>query len=165
MDCNGDGNGDREVLWRIVALLFSLAGLAELARGLRGARRRGEVLGILTCGEAVAWDFIIGLVTSGLAAAGMATGGLALGAPVAVYEPLPSDDAPEPVVDAVEPVLDALQLAARFRLLALVLCVLLARLPALGRAIPRVARRRSAEPFGLRRRRALPAPDTSPDTS
>jgi hypothetical protein len=49
----------RDVLERIVALLVSLAGLADLAAGLPAARRR-HLLGILSVGEAEAHAFLIG---------------------------------------------------------------------------------------------------------
>ena len=59
-----DGNREidrhRDVLERIVAMLFLLAGLADLAIGLP-ARRRLRVFSILACGEAEArgssWDW------------------------------------------------------------------------------------------------------------
>lgn len=49
----------RDVLERIAALLFSLAGLADIAAGLPALRRR-HVLGILNHGEAEARAFLIG---------------------------------------------------------------------------------------------------------
>jgi hypothetical protein len=52
----------RDVLERIVALLFSLAGLADLAAGAPFLRRR-RVLGILSRGEAEARAFLIGIST------------------------------------------------------------------------------------------------------
>jgi len=52
-----DWSGD--VLERIVALLFSLAHLADLAADLSAPRRR-HVLGILSVGEAEAWAFVFG---------------------------------------------------------------------------------------------------------
>ncbi len=48
-----------DVLERIVALLFSLAGLADRAADLPAPRRR-HVLGILSVGEAEAHGFLIG---------------------------------------------------------------------------------------------------------
>jgi hypothetical protein len=50
---------NRDVLERIVALRFSLAGLADLAAGLPVLRRR-QVLGILSHGEAEARAFLFG---------------------------------------------------------------------------------------------------------
>lgn len=52
----------RDVLERIAALLFSLAGLADIAAGLPALRRR-HVLGILNHGEAEARAFLIGIST------------------------------------------------------------------------------------------------------
>ena len=48
-----------DVLERIVALLFSLAHLADIAAGLPAPRRR-HLLGILSVGEAEAHAFLIG---------------------------------------------------------------------------------------------------------
>jgi hypothetical protein len=87
----------RDVLERIVALLFSLAGLADLAAGLPGPRRR-RLLGVLDVGEVEARAFLIGVST---------------GAPVPA-------EAPETAADAT-------RLAARLRALALLLCALLAQ--------------------------------------
>jgi hypothetical protein len=50
----------RDVLERIVALLFALANLADLAAGAPFLRRR-QVLGILSHGEAEARAFVIGV--------------------------------------------------------------------------------------------------------
>lgn len=114
---------NRDVLERIVVLLFSLAGLADLAAGAPFRRRR-QVLAILSHGEAEARAFVIGMVT---------------GAP-----------APE---DTPGELGDASRLAASFRALALALCVLLARrfvLP--GAAGPRAGLRKPAEPAGGRPR-------------
>ncbi|WP_056111199.1 MULTISPECIES: hypothetical protein [unclassified Mesorhizobium] len=55
-------DGSRGVLESIAMLLFSLAGLAELAAGLPVLRRR-HVLGILSVGEAEAHTFLIGAGT------------------------------------------------------------------------------------------------------
>jgi hypothetical protein len=57
-----DRNADwsRDVLERIVALLFALANLADLAAGAPFLRRR-QVLGILSHGEAEARAFVIGV--------------------------------------------------------------------------------------------------------
>ena len=51
-----------DVLGRIVALLFSLADLADIAAGLSAPRRR-YLLGILSVAEAEAHDFLIGAST------------------------------------------------------------------------------------------------------
>lgn len=56
---NWEANWNRDALERIVALLFALAGLADLAAGLPFHRRR-QVLGILSWGEAEARAFVIG---------------------------------------------------------------------------------------------------------
>jgi hypothetical protein len=87
----------RDVLERIVALLFALAHLADLAAGLPWLRRQ-RLLGILNHGEAEAWAFVMGLPP---------------GAAVPADEP--------------ETAGEAARLAASFRALALVLCALLAR--------------------------------------
>jgi hypothetical protein len=55
----GETDWSYDVLERIVALLFSLAGLADIAAGLPAARRR-HILGILSQGEAEAHAFLIG---------------------------------------------------------------------------------------------------------
>ncbi len=94
-DRNADWN--RDVLERIVALLFSLACLAELAACLPWLRRQ-QLLGILSHGEAEAWAFVMGL-------------------PPGAQVPTEAPDSPA----------DASRLAASFRALALVLCALLAR--------------------------------------
>jgi hypothetical protein len=57
---NWETNWNRDVLERIVALLFALAGLADLAAGAPFHRRR-LVLGILSYGEAEARAFLIGM--------------------------------------------------------------------------------------------------------
>ena len=49
-----------DVLGHIVALLFSLATLADIAAGLADARRRRHILGILSVAEAETHDFLIG---------------------------------------------------------------------------------------------------------
>jgi hypothetical protein len=85
----------RDALKRIVALLFALANLADLAAGAPYLRRR-RVLGILSHGEIEARAFVIGMAT---------------GAAISV--------------DALETTGDAARLAVRLRALALVLCVLL----------------------------------------
>ncbi len=55
-----NANWNRDVLERIVALLFSLACLAELAACLPFLRRQ-QLIGILSHGEAEAWAFVMGL--------------------------------------------------------------------------------------------------------
>ena len=110
---------NRDVLKRIVALLFALAGLADLAAGLPGLHRR-QVLGILSFGEAEARAFLIGSPA---------------GAPAST--------------DAAGEAGDAARLAVRLRALALLLCALLARRVALPEAArPRSDRRRFAAPAG-----------------
>jgi hypothetical protein len=110
----------RDVLERIVALLFSLADLADRAAGAPFLRRR-QVLGIVSHGEAEARAFFIGMVCD---------------TPVAA--------------DALEQTGDAACLAIRLRALALLLCVLLARRFARpGAACPRAGRRKVAEPAGF----------------
>ncbi len=73
-DRNADWN--RDVLERVVALLFALACLAELAAGLPFLRRR-HVLGILSHGEAEAWAFVMGLAPVPADAAGETADGAA----------------------------------------------------------------------------------------
>ena len=129
-DRNADWN--RDVLERIVALLFALANLADLAAGAPYLRRR-QVLEILSHGDAEARAFVMGVVTG---------------------EPAP-EDVPESTGDAA-------RLAASFRALALVLCAILARsrqsaLP--GAAGPRACREKPAGPAS--RSAAPSAPDTS----
>jgi hypothetical protein len=128
---DGEANWNRDVLERIVALLFALAGLADLAADAPYLRRR-QVLGILSHGEAEARAFVIGVVLGETAPA----------------------DAPESACDAE-------RLAASFRALALTLCILLARglfaLP--GAAGPRASRWEPAGRSG--RQAPLLAPDTS----
>jgi hypothetical protein len=120
------------MLERILALLFALANLAELAAAAPFLRRR-QVLGILSHGEAEARAFVIGVAT---------------GAPT-------PPDAPGETGDAAG-------LAASFRALALALCALLARavLSAPRAATgPRAVRER---PAGRTRPHAAPAAfDTS----
>ena len=53
-------DGGYGVLGHIVALLFSLAHLADIAAGLADARRRRHILGILSVAEAETHDFLIG---------------------------------------------------------------------------------------------------------
>jgi hypothetical protein len=134
-DWDGQANWNRDVLERIVALLFALANLADLAAGAPYLRRR-QVLGILSYAEAEARAFVIGL---------------------AIGEPAP-EDAPADIGDA-------LHLAASFRALALALCAMLARakLSALSGATGPRAGRPSHQISGpaVRRLEASPAPDTS----
>lgn len=147
-----DADWNRNVLWHIVALLFSLAGLADRAADLRGARRR-EVLGILFWAEPEARAFIVGM---------------ALGAPILEDALIP---AYEPEMDAApnqagmaESSCDAAVLAASFRALALALCVLLSqawRFKRTGPAKPRPGLRTLSGTAGAQCRAALPAPDTS----
>jgi hypothetical protein len=94
-DRNADWN--RDVLERIVALLFALACLAELAACLPFLRRQ-QLLGILSHGEAEAWAYVMGLPPD-VQAPAYASGEAA----------------------------DAARLAASFRALALMLCAMLAR--------------------------------------
>ena len=63
LDCNREINRHRDVLERILALLFLLAGLADRAACLPAHRRR-HVLGILACGEVEARAFLIGLASA-----------------------------------------------------------------------------------------------------
>lgn len=56
---NWETDWNRDVLERIVALLFALAGLADRAAGASFLRRR-QVLGILRHGEAEARAFLFG---------------------------------------------------------------------------------------------------------
>jgi hypothetical protein len=122
---------NRDVLERIVALLFSLAGLADLAAGLPVLRRR-QVLGILSHGEAEARAFLFGIST---------------GAPAPAAAPGEAGD--------------AACLAARLRALALLLCALLAErfVARSGAAHPRDGRRKPAGPAA--RRATWSTPDTS----
>jgi hypothetical protein len=129
---NWETDWSREVLERIVALLFSLAGLADRAAGLPSLRRR-HVLGILSFGEAEARAFLIAMAT---------------GASAPVEAPDPSGD--------------ATRLAIRLRALALLLCAMLAwRFAEAGdlRAVP--PSHRISRPVRRLDVPALPAPDTS----
>jgi hypothetical protein len=101
---------NRDVLERIVALLFALANLADLAADAPFLRRR-QVLGILSHGEAEARAFLFGMSTG----------------------------APAPA-DALESIGDAARLAARLRALALLLCAMLAQAALPGAAGPRICR-------------------------
>jgi hypothetical protein len=59
-DWGRNANWNRDVLEHIVALLFALASMAELAACLPWLRRQ-QLLGILSHGEAEAWAFVMGL--------------------------------------------------------------------------------------------------------
>ena len=106
----GEAEMDGEIVRRIVALLVSLAAMAEHAAG-GSARRRGELLSILMWAEAVARDFVIDLATGGLAFSGTQ-------APAEAFAAV--SDVPVSLGDA------AARLAVRLRALALILCLLLA---------------------------------------
>ncbi len=58
-DWDGEASWNRDVLERIVALLFALASLADLAAGVPFLRRR-QVLKILSHGEVEARAFLFG---------------------------------------------------------------------------------------------------------
>jgi hypothetical protein len=131
---NWETNWNRDVLERIVALLFALAGLADLAAGAPFLRRR-QVLGILSRGEVVARAFFIGMAT---------------GAPISP--------------DELEYSGDATRLAVRLRALALLLCALLAQAALPGAEGPRTGRpahRMSGPAVRGLDAPASPAPDTS----
>jgi hypothetical protein len=133
---NKETNWSRDVLERIVVLLFALANLADFAAGAPYLRRR-QALGILSCGEVVARAFVIEMAT---------------GAPISA--------------DGLEAACDAERLAVSFRALALMLCVLLARRSALAGATDSQTDRprRSMSVPAVRRLEAAPPPpawDTS----
>jgi hypothetical protein len=130
---HGEANWDRDVLKRIVALLFALANLADRAAGASFLRRR-RVLGIVSHGEAEARAFVIWIATG---------------------EPAP--------LDTLEASGDAACLAVRLRALALMLCLLLAQGVALpGAAGPPACRHpHKKSGWAVRRREAPPAADTS----
>jgi hypothetical protein len=126
---------DRDVLKRIVVLLFALANLADRAAGASFLRRR-QVLGILNQGELKARAFVIGMAT---------------GAPIST--------------DELESSGDAACLAVRLRALALLLCAMLAQaalfgLP--GAVGPRTGRPSHAMSGPMVGRPDVPTP---PDTS
>ncbi len=130
-------NWNRDVLERIVALLFALACLAELAACLPFLRRQ-QLIGILSHGEAEAWAFVMGL-------------------PPGAQVPTEAPDSPA----------DASRLAASFRALALVLCALLARAALFappGAAGP-LAGGPSHGISGIAVRRPCVPPPSAPDTS
>jgi len=127
-----EASWNRDVLERIVALLFALAELADLAAGVPFLRRR-HVLGILRGADVEARAFVVGMAPEAPALA----------------------DAPGEAADAA-------CLAVRFRVLALLLSVLLtqAARPAFSRpAGPRAGREGFAGRAG--RPAAAPAADTS----
>ena len=128
-------NQEYDVLMHIAALLFALAGLAEMAGALAPGRRL-FVLGILTRGEAAARALLL--------------------APDTLFRhvaPFP-EDVPDPA-----PAVDAAQLAARLRALALMLVALLAR-AALSERLGAAAGRH--EPARKACHQTMsPAPDTS----
>jgi hypothetical protein len=131
-----EANWNRDVLERIVALLFALANLADLAAGASFLRRR-HVLDILGHGEVEARAFVIGMASGTRVSA-----------------------------DALETDRDAVCLAVRLRALALMLCAVLAqvRQPALSNAVAPWGGRASPGIFGLAVRWLCalpPAPDTS----
>lgn len=130
-------NCEHNVLERIAALLFALAGLAEMA-GVLAPRRRALVLGILARGEAAARAFLM--------------------APDAPFRDDALSRAPDPADVPAEPCY-ASQLAARLRALALVFAALAAR-AALSEQ--RGAGAGGCEPARQAcREAASPAPDTS----
>ena len=104
MDWNYEIERHREVLKRIVALLFALADLADCA-GARSRRVRCEVLFILSHGEDVAREFII---------------------EEAQWSGIPILCLPAPTCDGGS-VDDAVQLAARLRALATILAYIWAQ--------------------------------------
>jgi hypothetical protein len=129
---NWETDWSRDALERIVVLLFALANLADLAAGAHYFRRR-QVVEILSHGEIEARAFVIGIST---------------GAPTSP--------------DELEYTGDAVRLAVRFRALALVLCVLLARgLFSLPGAACRPSHRISVSAVRRLDAAAPPASDTS----
>jgi hypothetical protein len=141
-----DTNGDRDVLERIVALLFALAGLADLAASLPALHRR-RVLAVLGYGEAVARTFFIGMAPR-----------------AALVEKIFSEEDAPASGDAPGEPGDASQLAARLRALALILAALLARAALYApprAAAPHASGREPARPAGRQAQAASPAPDTS----
>jgi hypothetical protein len=134
---NGQTNWEHDALARIAALLFALAGLAELA-GAVPAPRRLLVLGILGRGEAAARAFLM--------------------APDALFRDAAAarEDAPDPAGVAAG---DALLLAARLRTLALMFAALAARVALSERRGASAGRRALARQAF--HQAASPAPDTS----
>lgn len=137
---DGQANRERDVLERIVALLFALAGLAEMA-GALPARRRRRVLGILGWGEAAARVFFTGV------------------APHTPFRDVAPCREPDPA-DVPAESGEALLLAARLRALALMLAALLAR-AALSERPPRRAPSPGGHAGPACRQATSPAPDTS----
>jgi hypothetical protein len=133
---NGHANREHDVLERIAALLFALAGLAEMAGALAPPRRLW-VLGILTRGEAAARAFLL--------------------APDAPFRDAAAaqEDVPGPADMQAG---DGTLLAARLRALALMFAALAAR-AALSEQSAGAGRREPARQAC--RRTASPAPDTS----
>ena len=140
----GEAERDVDVLKRIVALLVSLAALAEHAAHV-SAWRRAKVLSILLWGEAEARAFVLGLATGGMAFSGTQ-------APADAFA-LSSD---EPASSS-----DAAQCAVRLRALAMLLCLLLAGALARHATGSRVAPDKIVVGIATQLRAALPAPDTS----
>lgn len=136
---------DREVLKRIVALLVSLATLAERTAAVSGRRRRGDVLSILMWGEAEARLFVIGLATGGMAPSGT---------------PAPAD-ALAVSCDVRASVRDAAHCAVRLRALALILCLLQAGALAHAAAVFPIAPKNPVARIATPQRAALLATDTS----
>jgi len=131
----------RDVLERIVALLLTLATVAERAAGL-SASHRESVLRILAYGEAEARTFVIAMARD-------------CGAPVEPADVAMARDQAE-------------RLAASFRALALILGAMLSLARRFTRSLAdetglqaRLPVRRSAEPKRLRWVAASPALDTS----
>lgn len=140
----GEAERDGDVLKRIVALLVSLAALAEHAAHV-SAWRRAKVLSILLWGEAEARAFVIGLATGGMALSGTQ-------APADAFAP--SSDVPASSSDAA-------QCAVRLRALAMLLCLLLTGALARHATGSRVAPEKIVAGTATELRAALPAPDTS----
>ena len=155
----GETGYNRDVLWRIVALLFVLAALADFSAGL-SARRRRDVLRFLARGETAARDFALDLAIGGMlhdpsAPADTPDAKTASG-------PFCGEDAVGPFGTVPASAHDAMCLAVRLRALALILCLLLAgRSELAGSGRWRFARDGFTGPAGTGQRVVLPAPDTS----
>jgi hypothetical protein len=130
-----EADWSRDVLERIVALLFALANLADLAADVPFLRRR-QVLGILSHGEAEARAFVTGV---------------APGAPASTDPPGSAGD--------------AACLAARLRLLALMLYAMLARRCAFSRTAGSRVSRPPHRISGAAVRRPGSRPPPASDTS
>ncbi len=130
-----NANWNRDVLERIVALLFALACLADLAASLPFLRRQ-QLLGILSHGEAEAWAFVMGLP--------------------------PDMQAPAYASGEAD---DAARLAASFRALALMLCAMLARVTLFAGVADVRADRPSHGIFGPAARWPCTPVPLAPDTS